>query len=68
MSFEISIETSTKPSGGVITHFGTYEVSDGMITVREKSTGRTKMTQLGGTPAETLAKMLLREIVQEARA
>ncbi len=48
------------------TYYGIYTISQGMITV---SAGEgTKTTHVGDTPVEALARMLLRELVQEGRA
>jgi len=44
------------------THTGTFTVSSGLITVI--SAYGTKTTQVGSTPPETLAGMLLRELIQ----
>ncbi|MDR4306559.1 hypothetical protein IHQ68_08010 [Chelatococcus sambhunathii] len=44
---------------------GSYQVKDGLITVTADA-GGSKTTQLGGTPVETLAKMLMRELAREA--
>jgi hypothetical protein len=48
------------------TYHGTYTVVGGMITV---STGfGSKTTQVGGTPVEALAMLLLSELVNEDKA
>jgi hypothetical protein len=43
---------------------GTYTVIGGVITVTAEN-GRQLRTQLGGTPAEALAKILLRELARQ---
>lgn len=52
---EVAIERNGK------THTGHYEVTRGVITVTFGF--KTKTTQVGGTPVEVLAKMLLSEMV-----
>jgi hypothetical protein len=42
---------------------GTYSESGKMITVRYK--GRSKTTQVGGSPVDTIGRMLLRELVEQ---
>lgn len=42
---------------------GTYEVQGGLITVYDKVTGRKKTTQIGASSPETLARIMLREIM-----
>jgi hypothetical protein len=44
------------------THAGSYTVSGKVITVSYG--GRTKTTQIGGTPQATIARQLLRELVR----
>ena len=60
-SISVSIEHAGK------TYYGIYTVSQGTITV---SNGEGTKTTPGGsnTPVATLAKMLLRELVQEGKA
>ena len=41
---------------------GTYAVSNGMVTVTAPN-GKTRSTQVGESPTEAIAKMMLREIV-----
>ncbi len=43
---------------------GTYTVIGGVITVTAEN-GRQLRTQLGATPPETLAKILLRELARQ---
>ncbi len=43
---------------------GEYEIENDIITVKYR--GRQKSTQVGRSPVETLARMLLREMVNEA--
>jgi hypothetical protein len=43
---------------------GTYTVIGGVITVTAES-GRQLRTQLGGTPPEAVAKILLRELARQ---
>lgn len=42
---------------------GTYEITGDLITVTGPN-GHSKTTQLGGTPPDQLAQMMLREIVE----
>ena len=42
---------------------GTYVVTNGMVTVTAPN-GMTKTTQVGGSPPESIAKMMLREIIE----
>lgn len=42
---------------------GTYEVANKMVTVTAPN-GMTKTTQVGGSPPEIIAKLMLREIVE----
>ena len=44
---------------------GTYSESEGMGTV--EAFGGRKSTQLGSSPAESLARIMLRELAQESR-
>jgi hypothetical protein len=46
-----------------VTHKGTYYVQDSLVHVQ--CDAGTKKTQLGGTPAETIAKLLMSELVRE---
>jgi hypothetical protein len=46
-----------------ITVKGTYEVKDGMITTTSGKSKKT--TQVGGSPPEVLARIMLREMVQD---
>jgi hypothetical protein len=48
------------------TYTGSYEVSGRVITVRTAHGSRA--TQVGGTPPDTMAKMLLRELIREGKA
>ncbi len=60
VSVSVSIEQEGTP------YYGIYTVSQGTITV---SNGEgTKTTDVGNIPVETLAKMLLHELVQEGKA
>ena len=43
---------------------GAFTVRDGMVIARSEG-GRTKATQIGGSPAETVARHLLRELAEE---
>ena len=45
-----------------VTHRGTYFVQSSMVRVQ--SAFGNKATQVGGTPPETIAKMLLSELVR----
>jgi hypothetical protein len=60
---EIDI-SSTAEDGGVIR--GSYRVAAGVIHVT-LSDGSTTETQLGNTPAPTLAKILLQELDRKKR-
>jgi hypothetical protein len=42
---------------------GTYEVQGDIVTVVYR--GRKKSTQVGGSPPESIARLLLRELVQD---
>jgi hypothetical protein len=44
---------------------GSWAVIDGMVFVR--TAHGTKATQLGGSPPETIAKLLIRELAGECR-
>ncbi|MEH6647972.1 hypothetical protein [Sulfitobacter sp.] len=44
---------------------GTYEVENGLVTVTAPN-GISTTTQVGDSPAETIARMMLREIVDAA--
>jgi hypothetical protein len=57
---EIKISTSV---GSKIVS-GNYWEHDGMVTVRAAD-GRTKTTQVGGSPAKAMARILLRELERE---
>lgn len=57
--FEVSIEAYGT------SHQGTYAIDTQVITVR--SVFGSSSTQLGRLPSETAARMLLREIVTQAR-
>jgi len=46
---------------------GTFTIRDGMVFARSED-GRTKTTQIGGSPPETIARHLLRELAEEAAA
>ena len=46
---------------------GTYGISGKIITV-VTAKGGSKTAQLGESPAETLAKMMLKELAQEGKA
>jgi hypothetical protein len=47
------------------TYEATYEVAQGIVTVRTAK--GMKATQVGGSPPEVLARMMLREMVREGR-
>ncbi len=50
-----------------VRHVGAYETyAPGLICVSYR--GRSKTTQIGGSPPATLAKLLLGELVREAAA
>jgi hypothetical protein len=49
------------------TYRGEYRVEKGMMEVTTAAGGR-KRTQLGGTPAEALARLLLGELINEGNA
>jgi hypothetical protein len=53
----VSVEVAGK------VYHGSYEVTETMITVALE--GRTKTTQLGASPAEGLARIMLRELVED---
>lgn len=59
-SFEINVEFEGEQ------YWGTYSVSSGRVNVQ--SHYGSKSTQVGNSDAKTIAKMLLREILQEAKA
>jgi hypothetical protein len=42
---------------------GSYTVEDGMVTVVYR--GRKKSTQVGGSPRDSIARMVLRELVDD---
>jgi hypothetical protein len=44
---------------------GEYEVDDGMVTVFYS--GREKSTQVGGSPPDVIARLLLGELAREGR-
>jgi hypothetical protein len=46
-----------------VTHYGTYYVQDSLVYV-QYGTAR-KETQVGGSPAESIAQLLLSELVRE---
>jgi hypothetical protein len=46
-------------------HSGAYTVEEAIVRVVYK--GKSKATQVGGSPPETIAGMLLRELVWESR-
>lgn len=58
--YPVSCEIDGKP------HRGTYWVAGKILTVSTGMGG--KSTQVGGMPAETLAKQLLQELVKEGKA
>ncbi|MDH1180090.1 hypothetical protein N5C72_18545 [Achromobacter mucicolens] len=60
MAFEVSVDVLGTP------HVGTYSVDRGLITVR--SLYGSDSTQLGKLPEETAARILLRELVDKAKA
>ncbi|MGI4940903.1 MAG: hypothetical protein ACRYHQ_10140 [Janthinobacterium lividum] len=45
---------------------GCYRVEDGLLTVTYR--GRSETTQLGGSPAEVLARIMLAEMVEKDEA
>lgn len=47
------------------TYSAEYTIEGGMITV--SGNGGSKTTQVGGTPEDTLARMLLRELINEGK-
>lgn len=51
---------------GHIDYVAEYTVKNGMITVTAAHGHKT--TQVGGSPPEALAKMLLRELIREGKA
>lgn len=59
-SFPVSIELEGR------TYSGRYRVERGVITV--STTSGSKTTQLGRLPEEALARLLLRELVDEGKA
>ncbi len=60
VSIPVSIELEGK------TYYGSYIVVRGMITV--SAGGGVKTTQVGSTPVDMLAKMLLSELVHQGKA
>jgi hypothetical protein len=58
-SIPISIEIESA------VYHGSYSVSRGMLTVR--SADGSKTTQVGGTPADTLARVLLAELARQSK-
>ena len=56
MSGTVTIEVPTVA-------IGQYRVEDGLLTVTYR--GRSETTQLGGSPAEVLARIMLREMVDK---
>ena len=61
----IPLERKVQVESDGVTYKGTYVVEKGIIRV--SSGFGFKKTQLGSMPADTLAKMLLLEIVREER-
>jgi hypothetical protein len=59
-----AVKTVTVTIDGV-THHGAYFVQSSMVNVR--STLGSKTTQVGGSPPKTIAKLLLSELVREAK-
>ena len=57
MSGAVTIDTPVAATGR-------YRVEDGLLTVTYR--GRSETTQLGGSPAEVLARIMLREMVEGA--
>jgi hypothetical protein len=55
MQHEISVEVDDK------TYFGRYSVEQGLVTVHYMA--RQNVTQAGRSPPESIARMLLRELV-----
>jgi hypothetical protein len=45
-------------------HVGTYEVKGDLVIVTSAD-GRREATQVGGSPPDTIARTLLRELVRE---
>ncbi|MGI4941663.1 MAG: hypothetical protein ACRYHQ_14065 [Janthinobacterium lividum] len=59
MSGTVTIDTPTAATGR-------YRVEDGLLTVTYR--GRSETTQLGGSPAEVLARIMLAEMVEKDEA
>lgn len=59
-SWPVSVELNGK------TYTGTYEVDAGIVTVRTLM--GSKNTQVGGSTPQTLAPLMLSELVKEGRA
>jgi hypothetical protein len=57
------LEVAVRLGGKV--HSGAYTVGDAIVRVVYK--GTSKATQVGGSPPEAIAGMLLRELVWESR-
>jgi hypothetical protein len=57
------LEIAARVGGKV--YLGAYTVEDALVRVVYK--GKSKATQIGGSPPDTIAGMLLRELVWESR-
>jgi hypothetical protein len=57
------IDMAVRMDGKV--YYGTYTVDDTIVRVAYR--GNSKATQVGGSPPETMAGLLLRELVRESR-
>ena len=55
----------TRTDGNVVTLFGHYTVDTDHDMVTVRSPYGTKSTQIGGSPPEMLAKILLRELAED---
>jgi hypothetical protein len=64
---ELTVETTTiSVRTGGVTHAGVYAARDGLITVM--TVYGSKTTELGQSPPETLAWLMMLEIVREETA
>ncbi len=61
----VPIKVSIERDGKMYT--GEYSIESGMLTLTTPKGGR-KVTQVGGTPAASLAQLLLGELVNEGKA
>jgi hypothetical protein len=57
------VDTAVRMDGKV--HYGTYTVDDTIVRVAYR--GKSKATQVGGSLPETIAGMLLRELIWDSR-